>query len=396
MKKLTLKDVSVERKRVLVRVDYNVPLDGGVVADDARIRASLPTIRYLLGKKAKIILLSHLGRPAGEVVDEWRMDPVARCLEKLLGMKVKKIDFTVGPEVERSVRNLDGGEILLLENVRFLPGEEKNDPLLAEKIAALADIFVNDAFGTAHRAHVSTTGITRYLPAVAGFLMEKEITTLRRCLDRPERPLTAIFGGAKVSDKIGVINKFLELADNILIGGGMANTFLRAKGYDMASSFYEEGRIESARELLKKIRAGRKRVYLPDDLVIVEELVAGAPFRTVAADSVTGGWKAVDIGPGTMESFSEIVAASGMIIWNGPLGVFELSPFDRGTEAVARAAVESKAYLLVGGGDTAAAFERFGIAAEADYISTGGGATLEFLEGKELPGIAALKGLDKY
>lgn len=396
MKKLmTLRDMSVEQKRVLVRVDYNVPLDGGMVADDARIRASLPTIRYLLENKAKIILLSHLGRPAGEVVDEWRMDPVAGRLGELLGMKIKKVDFTVGPEVEESVLALDEGEIMLLENVRFLPGEEENDPLLAEKMAGLADVFVNDAFGTAHRAHVSTTGITGYLPSVAGFLMEKEISTLQRCLDHPGRPLTAIFGGAKVSDKIGVINKFLELADNILIGGGMANTFLRAGGYDMASSFYEEGRVDSAKQLLKKIKAGRKRVYLPDDLVIVEELEAGAPFRTVAVDSVTGGWKAVDIGPATRASFSEIVAASGMIIWNGPLGVFELSPFDRGTEAVARAAVESNAYLLVGGGDTAAAFENFGISAKVDYISTGGGATLEFLEGKELPGIGALREQDK-
>ncbi|MFY9115265.1 MAG: phosphoglycerate kinase [Dethiobacteria bacterium] len=390
MKKLTLRDISTEQKRVLVRVDYNVPLDGGTVADDARIRASLPTIRFLLERGAKVILVSHLGRPGGKVVDELRMDPVAGCLGELLGVEIRKIDFTVGPEAEECALALNEGEILLLENVRFEPGEEQNDLVLAEKMAKLAEIFVNDAFGTAHRAHASTEGVTRFLPAVAGLLMEKEISTLQRCLDNPERPLTAVFGGAKVSDKIGVINKFLELADYILIGGGMANTFLKAKGYDMAASFYEEGKLDSAKKLLKKIKAEDKRVYLPDDLVIVEDLAAGAPFRTVTADSVAGGWKAVDIGPSTVVNFSEIIAKSGMVVWNGPMGVFELSPFDRGTEAVARAAVESDAYVLVGGGDTAAAFEKFGISTEADYVSTGGGATLEFLEGKELPGIAAL------
>lgn len=390
MKKLTVKDVPVNGKRVLVRVDYNVPLEDGVITDDTRIRASLPTIRYLLENNARIILVSHLGRPKGKVKEELRLDPVAKHLSGLLNTKVNKINVVAGEEAGAAAARLKDGEILLLENARFEEGEEKNDLQLAEKMAELADVYVNDAFGTAHRAHASTEGVARFLPAVAGLLMEKEIEALQKCLHSPEKPLTAVFGGAKVSDKIGVIKRFLDVADYLLVGGGMSNTFHAAGGHDMASSLVEKTKLDVAKELLDNIQKSKKPFYLAEDMVIVQELEEDAPFRIVTPDSIPAGWESVDIGPKTIETFSGIMKKSRMVVWNGPLGVFEKSPFHRGTEAVARAAVNSDAYVLVGGGDSAAAFEKFGIAGEADYISTGGGATLEFLEGKDLPGIAAL------
>ncbi len=391
MNKLTVRDIPVGGKRVLVRVDYNVPLDKGIITDDARIRGSLPTIRYLLEREAQVILISHLGRPKGMIKEDLRLDPVAKHLSGLLDKRVGKINTVVGEEAEEAASKLKDGEILLLENVRFEGGEEKNDPQLAKKMAKLADVYVNDAFGTAHRAHASTEGVTRFLTSVAGLLMEKEIEALQRCLYNPERPFTAVFGGAKISDKIGVIHKFLDMADYLLIGGGMANTFHAAKGHNMAASLIERTKLDVARELLSIINKKKKHFYLSDDVIVVQELEEGAPFRTVTPDSVPSGWQSVDIGPVTIESFSEIIKKSRMVVWNGPLGVFEMSPFHRGTEGVARAAINSDAYVLVGGGDTAAAFEKFGIVDEADYVSTGGGATLEFLEGKDLPGIAALK-----
>ncbi len=394
MQKLTVKDVPVNDKRVLVRVDFNVPLENGKVVDDARIRASLPTILYLVQSGARVILISHLGRPKGQIVESLRLDAVSLCLTDLLGQTVKKVDQVVGKEVEKSVSELGKGEVMLLENVRFEPGEEKNDAELAQKLADLADIFVNDAFGAVHRAHASTEGVANLLPAVAGFLLEKEVNELQHCLHNPERPFTAIFGGAKVSDKIGVIRKFLDLADHIIIGGGMANTFLVAKGYDMASSFYERLQVDLAVELLEYAEKCGSIISLPEDLVIVEDLKEEAPSKVVNADSVSAGWQSVDVGPSSVEAFSRLVEKSRKIVWNGPLGVFEVSPFYRGTEAVARAAIESDAYLLVGGGDTAAAFEKFGLVDQVDHVSTGGGATLEFLEGKDLPGISVLK--DSY
>ena len=391
MKKKSVRDVSVKGKRVLVRVDYNVPLKDGKITDDTRIRASLPTINYLLEGGAAVILLSHMGRPKGTVKEELRLDPVAVRLSELLGKAVRKIGSTVGEEAEAAARDLGGGGVLLLENVRFAAEEEKNGDDFATKLAALGDIFVNDAFGTAHRAHASTVGITKHLPAVAGLLMEKEIEVLEKCLFEPKRPLTVIFGGAKVSDKIGVIKKLMELADNILIGGGMGNTFLAAKGYNMADSLVEKAKTDVAGELLKNAENSGKSFFLPQDLIVVEELKEGALNKNVSADAVPAGWQAVDIGRETAKSYVDVIKSSGTVIWNGPVGVFEIPPFHRGSETLALAAVESDAYILVGGGDTAASFESFGIAHKADFVSTGGGATLEFMEGKELPGIAALQ-----
>ncbi len=391
MQKKSVKDVDVKGKRVLMRVDYNVPLKDGNISDDTRIRASIPTITYLVEKGAKVILVSHMGRPKGEVRDELRLDAVAKRLAELLEKDVIKLDVTVGAEAQEAVSKLKEGSVLLLENVRFTAAEEKNDRDFSRQLAALGELFVNDAFGTAHRAHASTTGVTEFLPGVAGLLMEKEITVLEKCLFEPRRPLTVIFGGAKVSDKIGVIKKILELADNIIIGGGMGNTFLASRGYDMAESLVEKTKLDVAGELLAEAEKIGKNFFLPRDLTVVEELKEGAAFKNVAVDAVPAGWEAVDIGVETVASYINIIKDSGTVIWNGPVGVFEIPPFHRGTEALAMAAVESDAYILIGGGDTAAAFESFGIADKADFVSTGGGATLEFMEGRELPGIAALQ-----
>ena len=392
MIKKTLSEVNVEGRKVLVRVDFNVSFEDGKIKDDTRIRYSLPTLQYLLERGAKVIILTHLGRPKGQVKEELRLDPVAKRLSQLLEKPVHKIDVLTGEEAKNATDSLKEGEVLLLENVRFHPGEEKNDPTLAKEWSELGDLYVNDAFGTAHRAHASTEGITHYLPGVAGLLMEKEIKTLQSCLQNPYRPLTVVMGGVKVSDKIGVIKRFLETADRLLIGGGMANTFFAAQGYSMGASFYEEKRLEEARELLEAFSTSQAEVYLPRDVVVVQELEEDAPYQTVAVDAIPEGWMAVDIGSATVELFGKVVRDSGMVVWNGPLGVFETSPFHRGTEGVAREAVESQAYLLLGGGDSVAAFDELDLLDKVDYASTGGGATLEFWEGKELPGIAALQG----
>lgn len=389
--KLSVADVEVKGKRVLLRVDFNVPLEGKQVKDDTRIRAALPTITDLLQRGSRLILVSHLGRPGGEVRPELRLDPVADRLSELLGRNVLKLDQITGPAVQKAAAELAGGEVMLLENVRFAPGEEKNDPGFARELAKVADLFVNDAFGTAHRAHASTAGVAQYIPAVAGLLMIREIELLSRCIEQPARPLVAILGGAKVSDKLNVIRRFLELTDTLLLGGGMANTFLAAMDYPMGDSFYEKGLVEGAREILKAAEKSRCCLQLPVDLTVTRELKPQSESRIVPVGEVEEGWKAVDIGPGTAALFDEAVAAAGTVLWNGPLGVFETAPFHRGTERVARAVAESRAFSIIGGGDIVAAIEGFGLSEQISFISTGGGATLEFWEGKNLPGIAVLQ-----
>ncbi|MGI9952182.1 phosphoglycerate kinase [Moorellaceae bacterium AZ2] len=391
MNKLTLKDLDVAGKRVLVRVDFNVPLDNGRVADDTRIRAALPTIRYLMEKGAKIILVSHLGRPKGKVNEALRMDPVARRLEELLGRPVKKVDDCIGPEVEKAVAALEPGGVLLLENIRFYPEEEKNDPEFARKLAALADIYVNDAFGAAHRAHASTEGVAHYLPAAAGFLMQKEIEIMGKALADPERPFVAVIGGAKVSDKIGVIRNLLGKVDTLIIGGGMANTFLKAKGFNMGKSLVEDDKVSLAAELMAEAEKRKVNLLLPQDLVVAQELAPGAAHQVVAADGVPDGWAAVDIGPETRRAFAGALEGARTVVWNGPMGVFEMEHFAAGTEAVARAVAGVQGTTIVGGGDSVAAVEKMGVADKVTHISTGGGASLEFLEGRQLPGIAALQ-----
>jgi len=389
--KLSVADVAVKGKRVLLRVDFNVPLSGERVVDDTRIRAALPTITDLLKRGARLILATHLGRPGGEIRPELRLDPVAARLSELLGRPVCKVDEVVGREVEEAVRGLAEGEVLMLENIRFEQGEEANDPDFARQLAQLADLFVNDAFGTAHRAHASTAGVAEYIPAVAGLLMIREIEVLSRCLEQPARPLAAILGGAKVSDKLQVLHRFLELTDTLLIGGGMANTFLAALECPLGDSFYEEDSLEDARDILEASEDSNCCLQLPVDLTVTRELKPHSPFKNVAVGEVAEGWKAVDIGPETASLYSDIVAEAGTILWNGPLGVFETAPFHRGTEKVARAVAGSRAFSIVGGGDIVAALEGFGLADEIGFISTGGGATLKLWEGAALPGIEVLQ-----
>ncbi len=387
MKKMTIRDVDWAGKRALVRCDFNVPLDESRrITDDMRIRAAVPTIQYLLEHGAAVILCSHLGRPKG-VTESLRLDPVAKRLEELLGRPVNKLNDCVGSEVEAAAKAMNPGDVLLLENLRFHPEEEKNDPAFARQLAALADVYVNDAFGTAHRAHASTAGVAAYLPAVAGFLLEKELTFLGQALENPTRPFVAVLGGAKISDKIGVIKNLLSKADMLLIGGGMANTFLKAKGYEMGDSLVEEASVPLAKELMA---AGEGKLYLPVDVVVADAFSAEAQKRVVPADGVTPGWRVLDIGPQTVALYAEKVKAAGTVVWNGPMGVFELPPFAEGTFALARAMAESQGVTIIGGGDSAAAVEQSGVADRITHISTGGGASLEFLEGIELPGIAAL------
>jgi phosphoglycerate kinase len=388
MEKKTVRDIAVKGKRVLVRVDFNVPLAEGTVADDIRIRESLPTIRYLLDQGAIVILASHLGRPKDKVVESLRMNPVALRLSELLGRPVTKLDDCVGPEVEAVCRAAEPGDVILLENTRFHAEEEKNLPAFAEQMADLADLYVNDAFGSAHRAHASTEGVTHYLPSVAGFLMEKELAYLGGALSAPRRPFVAILGGAKISDKIGVIENLLGKVDALLIGGGMANTFLKAGGFDVADSLVEDAALDTARSLLQR-SAGK--LVLPVDVTVARRFDARAASRVMPVSGIPAGWRILDIGPKTRELFRKRLVGARTVVWNGPMGVFEFPRFATGTRAVARTlAALPDATTIVGGGDSAAAVKEAGLADKMSHISTGGGASLEFLEGKVLPGVAAL------
>jgi len=387
----SIKSAEFRGKRVLLRVDFNVPMSAGEITDDTRIRAALPTIDFLRRQGARLVLVSHLGRPKGTVKEELRLDPVARRLEKLLAVPVAKVDSSIGKEAQAAVAALNDGDVLLLENIRFYPGEEKNDPEFAEKLAKLADVFVNDAFGTAHRAHASTVGVADYLPAYGGLLMEREIKMLGKVLSVARRPFVAIIGGAKVSDKIGVIRNLLAKVDTLLIGGGMANTFLAAKGCDLGESKVEEDKLELARELMAEAKERGVKLLLPADVVAADAFAADAGQQIVKPElGVPKGWMALDIGPLARQQFSEVIGSAATVVWNGPMGVFEFDAFALGTAAIAEALAASKAFSVVGGGDSAAALEKLGKADAIDHISTGGGASLEFLEGKSLPGIAIL------
>jgi phosphoglycerate kinase len=387
MDKKTVRQVPVAGKRVIVRVDFNVPLAGGQVADDTRIRAALPTIRYLLEERARVILMSHLGRPKGRVREEMRLAPVGEQLSALLGQPVRVVPDCVGPGVRAAVERLAEGEVMLLENLRFHPQEEENDPTFARELASLAELYVNDAFGTAHRAHASTAGIAAYLPAVAGFLVEKEIEFLGRALERPDRPFVTILGGAKISDKIGLVDNLLNRVDRLLIGGGMANTFLKAQGLEVGDSLVEDDALDTARDLLA--RAG-DRLLLPVDAVVADAFAADAASMTVNVENVPVGWRILDIGPQAVAHFTAALAGARTVVWNGPMGVFEFADFAAGTVALARVLADLDATTIVGGGDSAAAVRQAGLAGEMTHISTGGGASLEMLEGKALPGLAAL------
>lgn len=386
--KKTVRDIDVKGKRVLVRVDFNVPTKEGKVGDDTRIRAALPTINYLLEKGAAVILCSHLGRPKGGPDPKYTMKPVAEYLGKLMGKPVAFAEDCIGPVAEAAAKALKPGEVLVLENTRFHPEEEKNGVEMSRQLASLADVFVNDAFGTAHRAHASTEGVTKYLPSVAGFLLEKEIQYLGKAVEDPKRPFVAILGGAKISDKIGVICNLLKKADHILIGGGMANTFLKAQGLSVADSLVEEEAVVTASELLKE--SGSK-LHLPVDLALGDKFEADAKLQVVKTGNVPDGWRILDIGPDTVEAYAKVIASAGTVVWNGPMGVFEFPEFAKGTFGIAKAVAESGAVSVIGGGESVAAIQQSGLADKITHISTGGGASLEMLEGLELPGLAALQ-----
>lgn len=390
LNKKTIEDIDVQGKRVLVRCDFNVPLKDGVITDDKRIRASLPTIQYLLEHGAKVILCSHLGRPKGEFKPEFSLKPVAARLSELLGFEVKIADDVVGESAQKLAAEVQEGKAVLIENVRYEKGETKNDPELSKKFAALADIYVNDAFGSAHRAHCSTTGVADYLPAVCGYLIQKEISVMGTALADPKRPFVAILGGAKVSDKIGVIENLLDKVDTLIIGGGMAYTFFKAQGHTIGTSICEEDKLELAKETIEKAAQKGVKFLLPVDNKVGREYKPDTESMTVGSDDIPDGWMGLDIGPATQELFSNAIKGAGTVVWNGPMGVSEWDNFAQGTIAVAKAVAESGAISIIGGGDSAAAVQKLGFADKMTHISTGGGASLEFLEGKELPGIAAL------
>ena len=387
MNKKTVKDIDLKNKRVLMRVDFNVPMADGKVTDDKRIRASLPTIKYALDQGASLLLMSHLGRPKGRPDPVFSLRAASEVLAGLLGRPVQMAPDCVGAEVEQMAKALKPGDVLMLENTRFHAGEEKNDLDLAKQMAALGEVYVNDAFGSAHRAHSSTEGVARFLPAVSGFLMEQELEYLGRAVANPEHPYIAILGGAKISDKIAVVENLLAKCDRLIIGGGMANTFLAAKGYDMQDSLVEAASVETAKGILAK--AGDKLV-LPVDAVIADKFEAEAQSRVVDVNQIPAGWRMMDVGPKTLESYKRALSGARLIVWNGPVGVFEMPKFAEGTFALARLLAESGATTVIGGGDSASAVKQAGVAKQMTHVSTGGGASLEFLEGKELPGVAAL------
>ncbi len=387
MNKKSVRDVALSGKRVLMRADFNVPLQDGAISDDTRIQAALPTIEYILEHGASLVLMSHLGRPKGQVKPELSLKPVAARLSELLGRAVQMAPDCVGPEVKAMAESLRPGEVLLLENTRFHAEEKKNDPEFARQLAELGDLFVNDAFGTAHRAHASTEGVTHYLPSVAGFLIEKEIAFLGRATGDPERPYLVLLGGSKISGKIAVINNLLGKADKLLIGGGMANTFFKAQGLPVGDSLVEDDALPLANDLLAK--AGDKLV-LPVDVVIADAFAPDAATQTVPVDQVPDGWRILDIGPQTVAHYRELLSQAKTVVWNGPMGVFEMPAFAKGTFAIAQVLAELDAVTIIGGGDSASAVKLAGVTDKVSHVSTGGGASLEFLEGKTLPGIAAL------
>ncbi|MCH7322886.1 phosphoglycerate kinase [Solibacillus sp. MA9] len=388
--KKSMNDVDVKGKRVFVRVDFNVPMEAGQITDETRIRAAIPTIEQLVNAGAKVILASHLGRPKGEVNEEMRLTAVGTRLAEIMNKPVTKLDESIGEAVEASVNNMQDGDIVLLENVRFHKGEEKNDAALAQEFAKLADLYINDAFGAAHRAHASTEGIAKFVPAVSGLLMEKELDVLGKALSNPERPFTAIIGGAKVKDKIGVIENLLDKVDHLIIGGGLVFTFVKAMGHDIGKSLLEEDKIELAKSFIEQAKAKGVQLHMPVDAVVANEFSKDAQTQVVAIDAIPSDWMGLDIGPKTAENYAEVIKASKLIIWNGPMGVFEMEKFANGTKTVADAMAVTEGYTIIGGGDSAAAVEKFEVADKMDHISTGGGASLELMEGKALPGIVAL------
>lgn len=388
--KKSVEDIDVSGKKVLVRCDFNVPLKDGAITSDKRIVAALPTIKYLLEHGAAVILCSHLGRPKGEFKPEFSLAPVAVRLGELLGKPVIMAKDVVGEDAKAKAAALKPGELLMLENVRFEAGETKNNPDLAKAFASLAEIYVNDAFGSAHRAHASTAGVADYLPAVCGFLIQKEITVMGKALSDPKRPFVAILGGAKVSDKIGVINNLLDKVDTLIVGGGMAYTFAKAQGYSIGDSLCEDDKVELAREMLEKAKAKGVKLLLPVDNCVGDKFDANCSVKVVGSDNIPDGWMGMDIGPETEKLFCEAIKGAGTVVWNGPMGVFEFDKFAGGTLAVAKAVADSGAVSIIGGGDSAAAVAKLGFGDKMTHISTGGGASLEFLEGLELPGIAAL------
>jgi phosphoglycerate kinase len=390
LQKATIRDVDVAGKRVLVRVDFNVPMEGGRIIDDTRIREAIPTIQNLVERNARVILVTHLGRPDGQIDEAYRTTALAQRLSELIGRPVRHLDDCIGPAVEAVVKALHDGEIVMLENVRFHPGETKNDPEFARQLAALGELYVNDAFGTAHRAHASTAGVAQYLPAVAGLLMEREISTLGRIMTDPPHPLVAIIGGSKISTKIGVIRSLLRRVDRLCIGGAMACTFLKARGLEMGRSLVEDDQLEVARSLL----ASGGSIVLPLDAVVAPDAKPGVPVKTVPIDGVPAELKVLDVGPMTVERFLQTCDGAAAVVWNGPLGVYEVPPFDAGTDALAQGLAGSDAQTVIGGGDLVAALQKQHLAERMSFVSTGGGATLEFLEGKTLPGIAVLKDRD--
>ena len=391
MGKKTVKDIEVSGKRVLVRVDFNVPRDKGIITDDTRIRAGLSTINYLIDQGAKVIIMTHLGRPKGSVKEEFRLNEVAERLGELLGKKVIKTEETVGEETRKIIDNMKDGDVVLLENVRFNAGESTNDPEFTKQLAELGDIYVNDAFGTAHRSHSSTTGIAEYLPAVSGFLLEKEISTLGRAIHNPSKPFVAIIGGAKISDKIGVIGNLLNKVDGLIIGGGMANTFLKAKGYQIGKSLFEESKVDLARDLIEQAKEKGVKMLTPIDAVVANSIEDRKEVSNVRIDDVTSDKMILDIGTKTVELYTELLDSAKFVFWNGPMGVFEVEEFSNGTKEIAKKIASLDAISIIGGGDSVAAVRELNLEDKITHISTGGGASLDFLEGKELPGVKILE-----